>query len=440
MNPTPRTVGLSLALALSLALPPVQPALAVQETIAPVQSDPLDTARVRLESVLNGGGDEKLIFTPEFLAAVPIAQVRQLFAQQIQQYGPFKGLTITERKGPTLAAVTASYERADAIMNLSVDANSGLIDGLRITEISAHDTSLASITKDVAALHGKAAFTVIRLDENGPAVLASHNADMPMAIGSAFKLYVLATIADEIAAHRLRWDQVVAVGTPSLPSGITQAWPRGSKATIETLAILMISISDNTATDTLIRLVGHEKIEKKMASLGHKHMEIAAPFLTTAEAFALKMPANQDLLTRWNALDSKGRAKLLKDEASRLSGTKLNPGQFTNIPRAIETVEWFASPNDIAAVLSALGNSRDPMVKAILAVNPGTTPARKGALSYIGFKGGSEPGVLSLNFLVQAKSGKNYAIAISWNDSAAAVDTATLLRLAERMIDNVAAD
>ena len=40
----------------------------------------------------------------------------------------------------------------------------------------------------------------------------------------------------------------------SLPSGITQSWPAGSPVTLQTLATLMISISDNTATDTLVTL------------------------------------------------------------------------------------------------------------------------------------------------------------------------------------------
>lgn len=428
--------GAASALMLSLALP--NPAFAVQPTTAIAETDQIERARIALEPLFSGRGEPEQIFAPSFLAAVPIAQVRELIAQQTAQFGPFKGLTIIERKSVTVATVTAGYERADAMMTLSIEGKTGLIDGLVITEIRQHDTSLASITKDIQALHGTAAFAIVRLDASGPTVLASHNADRTMAVGSAFKLYVLAALTDEIAAKRLRWDQVVPIGPASLPSGVTQNWPSGTKATIESLAILMISISDNTATDTLIRLVGRDKIESKMATLGHKDLGRAIPFLTTFEAFALKMPGSQELLTRWNAADAKGRSQLLKDETARISATPLDPGQFSNIPRAIDTVEWFASPNDIAIVLAALGNHSDPKVKAILAVNPGTTPTRKAALGYIGYKGGSEPGVLSLNFLITAKSGDKYAVAISWNDPNTPVDLATLMRLAERMIDNIA--
>ena len=47
----------------------------------------------------------------------------------------------------------------------------------------------------------------------------------------------------------------------SLPSGITQDWAPGTPASLEQLATLMISISDNTATDALMGLIGRERLE-----------------------------------------------------------------------------------------------------------------------------------------------------------------------------------
>lgn len=431
------------AFALALTLSFTQPAVVSAQDAVPTinvleTGNPMEVARDRLLPLLNGGGAAEAVFSPEFLAAIPFDQVRQLFAQQITQFGPATAVIITQQPAPTRATMVAQYERGAVTMLVSVDQKSGLIDGLQLTEVKASDTSLSSITKEIQALHGVTAFTVSRLDPSGPVPLASHNADKPMALGSAFKLYVLATLADEVAAKRLRWDQVVEIGPASLPSGITQGWPKGSKVTVDTLATLMISISDNTATDTLIRLIGREKIEQKMAALGHHNLDRAVPFLTTIEAFALKMPGGSDLLTRWNALDSAGRSRMLKADAAAIRAVQMDPTHFSNIPRAIETVEWFASPNDMATLLANLDGAKDPKVREILAINPGTTPARKGALSYLGFKGGSEPGVLTLNWLVRSPSGKLYAIAMSWNDPAAPVDTQTLLALGERVIDNLA--
>ena len=83
------------------------------------------------------------------------------------------------------------------------------------------------------------------------------------AVGSAFKLAVLAALKDQVAAGALAWDDVATLeaGHISLPSGILQAWPVGSPLTIHTLASLMISVSDNTATDALIALLGRDLIE-----------------------------------------------------------------------------------------------------------------------------------------------------------------------------------
>src|SRR3546814_11614128 len=50
----------------------------------------------------------------------------------------------------------------------------------------------------------------------------------------------------------------------------------------------MISVSDNSAADTLIHLLGRESIEARMVAAGHSTPSRNIPFLTTVEAFALK--------------------------------------------------------------------------------------------------------------------------------------------------------
>ncbi|MFL9455456.1 serine hydrolase [Tolypothrix bouteillei VB521301_2] len=49
----------------------------------------------------------------------------------------------------------------------------------------------------------------------------------------------------------LAWKDVVQLqpSEKSLPSGMLHTWPDGSYLTVQTLASLMISLSDNTATD-----------------------------------------------------------------------------------------------------------------------------------------------------------------------------------------------
>jgi len=54
--------------------------------------------------------------------------------------------------------------------------------------------------------------------------------DDKMAVGSAFKLAILAALDDQIAAGKHRWDEVVTLqhDWKSLPSGELQNWPDGT--------------------------------------------------------------------------------------------------------------------------------------------------------------------------------------------------------------------
>ena len=76
----------------------------------------------------------------------------------------------------------------------------------------------------------------------------------------------------------------------------------------------------------------------------------------------------------------------------------------------------------------------DPTAKAILAISGGLPPQALSLLRYAGFKGGSEPGVANLTYLVQTRSGGWYALSTGWNNPAAPVDANRLAGLAARAI------
>src|SRR5215472_9459217 len=107
-------------------------------------------------------------------------------------------------------------------------------------------------------------------------------ADTALAVGSTFKLAALATLRSDVDKKKRSWKDVVELRpeAKSLPSGVLQDWPDHAPLTLYTLAALMISQSDNTATDALIGLLGREKVEA-FASRNK-------PYLTTREMFVLK--------------------------------------------------------------------------------------------------------------------------------------------------------
>ena len=99
--------------------------------------------------------------------------------------------------------------------------------------------------------------TSVVVIENGK-VIGSLDPHSKLAVGSAFKLGILAELlaqtktgsAPVVGGHDL------AGFDKALPSGFLQTWPEASPLTLQTLATLMISQSDNTATNVLLRLVG----------------------------------------------------------------------------------------------------------------------------------------------------------------------------------------
>ncbi|WBY09684.1 hypothetical protein PIB19_10580 [Sphingomonas sp. 7/4-4] len=69
--------------------------------------------------------------------------------------------------------------------------------------------------------------------------------------------------------------------------------------------------------------------------------------------------------------------------------------------------------------------------RAVLSKNPGIGPVA-GKWQWVGYKGGSEPGVMNMTLLLQAKAGGWYALTGSWNDPAQAVSEGRFAALVTR--------
>jgi hypothetical protein len=236
-----------------------------------------------------------------------------------------------------------------------------------------------------------------------------------MAIGSSFKLYLLETLV----RNKVAWDRLVVLQDryKSLPTGELRTWPAGSPLTVHTLAADMISNSDNTAADHLLALEGRGAVEAILPHLGMANPGLDTPFLNTRELF--QMRANRDLLSTYLSENLKGRRAILdKIDAEPPPEVSQIP---TSQPGEIAQVEWFASAADLCRLLALMDREDDPMAFSILAINPGLPfPADK--FSYIGYKGGSEPGVLNMTWLLHSRSGHHYALTASWNNPDSDVD------------------
>ena len=111
-----------------------------------------------------------------------------------------------------------------------------------------------------APLPGKAAVVFAELTDNGPAPLFELHGNERFAIGSSFKLFILGVLAEEVNADRRQLADVMTLQPQWIgpPHSELAEWPIGSPVTLHTLALKMISISDNTATDHLLHLLAQE--------------------------------------------------------------------------------------------------------------------------------------------------------------------------------------
>lgn len=420
---------------LGVASLPTYPALAQSpNTAAPAQTTAFDRRAAQLVDLLEGRTAFAAFFAPSFQAAIPEAQFKAITASLIAQYGrPLAVDDATSTNGRS-GTVQLRFEKGVATFSLDVDAEGRAI-GLQLTRFAMADDSFARVAAELAALPGRTGFLVAELDGAAIRPLAAANADTQLAIGSTFKLYVLNELAAQVASGRRSWADVVPLSHLSFSSIATGNWPKDTPVTLQTLANWMISVSDNGATDTLIHLLGREAIEARMRGAGHSDPSRNIPLLTTVEAFALKGNNFAAERAAFIVGNDAAQRRLIDANRHRLTLANVDGISFTDGPRFIDSLEWFASPNDIARAMADLRARGSEPAKAAMAINNGVGPAAAADWRYLGYKGGSENGVLSMSLLGQRKSdNKWFVVTASWNNPAANVSNEDLIGRVTRLL------
>ncbi|MCU0729548.1 MAG: class A beta-lactamase-related serine hydrolase [Sphingopyxis sp.] len=404
--------------------------MAAQHIAAKDASTPVDRAIDRLPAILADGNIPPDYFDSVMRAALPDAQFRSLAAQIMLGAGPFVRSSGIQRRSPYQAVVTLEFERQSIVTSISTD-NSGQVTGLFFGPPIPRTDTVSAITTALAALPGQVSWGVYRISDRGDAVLTagSRNSES-LAIASTFKLAVLGALDADIRRGRSRWSDVVRLQSRSLPSGITQDWPRGSPLTLHSLATLMISMSDNTATDALITHIGRERIEDFARRHGGLSGPHAFPMLTTREAVQLKETGDNPARLRWLGAQTEDDRRAILDALDPTAPLSL--GTFGDVPRDIAQTEWFASADSVAQLLAWFAREASTTSREILAISPGIAPQPQ--WGYIGYKGGSEPGVMSMNLLLgQTAQRPDTIISVHWNNPAARLDEQALAALVARL-------
>ncbi|HVZ34612.1 MAG TPA: serine hydrolase, partial [Polyangiaceae bacterium] len=383
-------------------------------------------------------------FSEQFLAQVPLDQLASVLAA-LAAAAPFTLVAISDVTAEAALEVLVASASGQGIIDISVDPSSGLISGLLFREApdlqSGRPASWDEVDSSVTNLAPRTNYLVAKLDGETCAAVHGARSDDRLAIGSTFKLYVLAELGRQIEAGMLDWQSTISIqdALKSLPSGQLQDLPAGTQLSIQDVATNMISISDNTAADHLIDRLGRENVEAEQSRAGHGAPELNIPFLTTRNLFWFKLNASaadvasylaDDVPTRRNVLDSIAGQPLATDAAASWT-----------LPRYIDQLEWFASATDLCHVMASLDAAaeRDGLspLHDVLSKNPGL-PLDTTAFPYVAYKGGSEPGVLQLAWLVHHRDGTRYFVSVGTNDTGAAIDETPVLRTALGIFDLLA--
>lgn len=276
----------------------------------------------------------------------------------------------------------------------------------------------------LAKLPGHTAFLFTEIEGDTPQVLYSVRDDERFAVGSSFKLFILGTLAAEVNADRRGLDNVMRLESNLVgpPHSELASWPMGSPVTLQTLALKMISISDNTATDHLLHLLGRQNIEAQMVTMGDKDAQWNIPLLSTREMTMLRDKSKGMPARAYQQLDEAGKRKFL-DELSQ------GPPNYDDLDfdtSAYDLAEWYATPLDMANAMVWLKQNTTPdhaahPLRAVMAVET-KLPHDSEQWPYVGFKGGSEDQLVAANWLLKNRNGHWYTLHVYWNNPDAKID------------------
>lgn len=404
---------------------------------APAPAPEFEARAKELIPLLSGAGGYESFFSPGFRQAVPKPQFDAITAQIAAANGPPLAVEGYDMASPHRGRVRLRFRDAIATLAMAVGtAPPHQVEGLLFEGIASQEKSLDEIAAALRGLHGETGFALARLGAGAPAFLLQHQPDRPLAIGSAFKLVILAELVRATNSGERKWSDMVTLDGSQLAGGAYAASPKGTQVSLRELAERMISVSDNSATDLLLKALGREKVEAMLPVVGVREPARNRPFLSTLEAFKLKYLDNGSHAPRYLALDEAGKRAMLSGDLARtplLAVPPAPPGG--RLPARIDSVEWFLSATDLVRVMDWLRrNTEGPTgadARAILSKNSGIGPAAA-KWQWVGFKGGSEPGVINMTLLLQAKGGEWYALAASWNDTVRAVEEVRFASLVSR--------
>lgn len=375
-------------------------------------------------------------FDEKFLEAVSPSALNRAIAS-VHASGAWRIVTLDASTSPDLLVADVVARDVRVGVEIGVD-DSGLI-GLLYFEPSPAlpkaPSTWAAIDHEASSLAPGVGFEAATISHEGRCEAANViSPETQRPLGSMFKLFVLGAVANAVKTGRISWTEEVPLTSAerSLPSGLLQVDPVGTRYTVADLAQQMIASSDNTAADMLMALVGRQAVESQTARWTTE-AGTDVPFITPREFFALKYDGYPKLSSHYLSLDPAARLDYLDEIIDKIPLAQISPtSSALASPRDIDSIEWFASPSALCRTfvgLDALSRSKAlaPIADA-LSLNDGGVQLPSARWKTVWFKGGSETGVLTLGYLAQRSNGDVSVVVLELSDSRAPLAASVTLR------------
>lgn len=363
------------------------------------------------------------MFTEEFLKTVTEKRLHEIISFYQNEVGSYTRVE-TVKEGFKLHFVKGTVPAS-----LKINEKN-LISGLWLGVPEKSEDSFAAIVESFKKSPDRNSFCVLRYklpataeaaqtaasqsDALQPEVVAELNSEQPMGIGSTFKLYLLRALEDDVAAGRRSWNDIIELREDwkSFPSGILQDWNPGSRHSLETLAGLMISISDNTATDHIFNLLGVETVRKYLP-------ETCKDTFNTSQLLKMKF-FYPEKAAEFIKADQKGKDAILREMDSIIPSSIASYSSIysLNTPVLIDELEWFVSTRKLCETIWTLRDSTR------IRINAASGLVNRADWHIAGFKGGSEPGVLNYTWVLQkTPTSPIYTVSCTANNSMKMIST-----------------
>jgi beta-lactamase class A len=209
----------------------------------------------------------------------------------------------------------------------------------------------------------------IAIEDLATGTISGVNANASMPAASTIKIPVMVEVFEQMAEGKVDLNRVVHLEASDRDWGWGELCdaPLGSGYTVSQLLWKMITRSDNTATNMLIRLVGRSKINVTMESLGLTHTHVADYIRSDGDIRSLRSSASDmarllDAIAREQLIDSwSSRQMMLILEGQRHNGLLPVP-----LPKDLKIAHKTGELHDTLNDVGIVEDQREPYVIAVM--------------------------------------------------------------------------